>query len=568
LLRPVPNDDVDTDVLDEAVFTTAHPSVDLSEYAIDPGAASLVPEQMCRRHRLLPIGFEDDRLVVAMSDPNNVLAIDDVRTLTGYPLTIVVAPPDEIMEAAGRLSRTEASWASLVAEAEDDADDQDRSVLLEAADEGPIIKLVNLLIGRAVTARASDIHIEPDQRQVRVRYRIDGVLHEVMTLPKAVQAGVCSRIKLMTDMDIAERRIPQDGRAEARAMGESVDLRAATLPTRHGEKVVIRILRKSSVFMGLRELGFSDYNFSRFQHVLHRPHGMILATGPTGSGKTTSLYAALQALNDTAKNIITVEDPVEYDLPGTYQVQVNPKAGLTFASALRAILRSDPDTLLVGEIRDHETARLAIDAALTGHLVLSSLHTNDAPSAITRLSEMGIEPYLVASAISCVIAQRLVRVLCERCKEEFTIDDDVADTFGVERGSVLARPVGCSHCSSTGYRGRTSVHEMMLMDEDIERLTADRAHADRIASTARAHGMTTMFQDARDKVLARITSIEEVGRAVGAPSREQAASASAIPSAAAPALAPPTSPTQLAALQAVLQGAVAGIVQQISTGEQ
>ena len=517
MLRPISNDRITLDA-DDGVLIHHAPAVDLSEVGIDAGAAALVPERMCRRHGLLPIGFEDDRLVVAMSDPNNVLAIDDVRTLTGHAVKIVRAPFEEIVGAINGLTRAEASWATLVAEAEEGSDDHDRTMLLEAADEGPIIKLVNLLIGRAVAARASDIHVEPEKRQVRVRYRIDGVLHEVMTLPKSVQAGICSRIKLMTDMDIAERRLPQDGRTEATALGETVDLRAATLPTMFGEKIVIRILRKSTALMDLRTLGLSEYNFDRLQRALTRTHGMILVTGPTGSGKTTSLYAALHALNEVAKNIITVEDPIEYHLPGAYQVQVNAKAGLTFSSALRAILRSDPDTVLVGEVRDHETARLAIDAALTGHLVLSSLHTNDAPSAMTRLTEMGVEPYLVASAVSCVIGQRLIRVLCDRCKEERQIEDETADELGVSRETIVAKAAGCGHCSGTGYHGRTAVHELMIVDETIERLTADRAHSDRVVSAAREAGMRSMYADAREKVLGKVTSVEEVGRSLGAPS--------------------------------------------------
>ncbi|MFN2615033.1 MAG: GspE/PulE family protein [Actinomycetota bacterium] len=577
-MRPVSDDGTLIDDVVLPQLDLVPERVDLSDYPLDPTAAALVPERMCSRHRLLPIGFEGETLVVAMSDPNNVLAVDDVRTITGLAVKTVSATEQEILEASRRLARTEDSWSNLVAEAEQNEEHwQAPSVLLEAADEGPIIKLVNLLIGRAVTSRASDVHIEPEKRHMRVRYRIDGVLHEVMTLPKSVQPGVVSRLKLMADMDIAERRVPQDGRTELTVMGESVDLRAATLPTMFGEKVVIRILRKSNVLMDLRDLGFSDYNFARFEASLRRPHGMILVTGPTGSGKTTSLYAALHALNDVAKNIITVEDPVEYHLPGAYQVQVNPKAGLTFAAALRSILRSDPDTLLVGEIRDHETAHLAIDAALTGHLVFSSLHTNDAASAVARLTEMGIEPYLVASAVSCVIAQRLVRVLCERCKEPYRVEDDIADQVGIARGTTLARPVGCPHCSDTGYHGRNAVHEVMLVDEDIERLTADRAHADRIGLVARAHGMKTMFEDARQKVVALVTSVEEIARAVGTEpvrSGTPRVEEDLVPPAFDPSkrvplavpvgpVAPVGAPDKLAALQAALQGAITGIARQL-----
>jgi len=379
--------------------------------------------------------------------------------------------------------------------------------------------LVNLLITRAVAERASDIHIEPQERDVRIRNRIDGVLHEVMRSPKSIQSGVISRLKIMADINIAERRVPQDGRVGLVVGGKAIDLRVATLPTVYGEKVVIRILDKSSVLLNLQDLGFADENFTRFESSFKKPYGMLLVTGPTGSGKSTTLYATLNILNKSDRNIITVEDPVEYRLAGVNQIQINQRAGLTFASALRSILRSDPDIVLIGEIRDRETAQISVEAALTGHLVLSTLHTNDAPSAITRLIEMGIEPFLVSSAVDCVLAQRLVRVLCDRCKEPYLPTEEALIEAHIpipEDGDLpkLYRAVGCQNCSKTGYRGRMAVHEVMLKTEEIERLTAERRSAEEIARSARAAGMTTLRDDGVRKVLEGKTSIEEIMRVI------------------------------------------------------
>src|SRR5437867_2513914 len=427
--------------------------VDLTDYQIDPSAAMLIPGQVARRYRALPMAYEDSRLLVAMADPANLFALDDIRTITGMEVQPVVATAADIEAAIRKYSRMDESVQQMASEASATAE-HDLKELEQAAaavEEGPIVKMVNLLISQAITDRASDINIEPMERDVRIRYRIDGVLQEVMRSPKNIQAGLISRLKVMADINIAERRLPQDGRVGLTVGGKTVDLRLATLPTVYGEKIVIRILDKSSVLLKLEELGFQDTSFKRFQEAFTKPYGALLVTGPTGSGKSTTLYATLNILNKPNKNIITVEDPVEYRLSGINQMQMNVRAGLTFASALRSILRADPDIVLVGEIRDRETALIAVEAALTGHLVLSTLHTNDAPSSLPRLVEMGVEPYLVASSIDCVVAQRLARQLCPKCREPYRASPAELESGGFhgflwEVIGALCRPVGCSGC--------------------------------------------------------------------------------------------------------------------------
>ena len=496
------------------------PFMDLADFQIDLTAASLVPHSLAKRYTALPIAFEEETLIVAMSDPGNVFAVDDIRTLTGRDIRIVVSTRTDIADAIERVSRVDAEVGDLAATAAaEEQEIDDVSALKESVDEAPIVKLVNLLITQAVNDRASDIHIEPQERDVRIRYRIDGVLHEVMRSPKSIQNGVLSRLKIMADIDIAERRVPQDGRVGLVVGGKAIDLRVATMPTVHGEKAVIRILDKSHALLNLTDLGFSEQNMERYERSFRKPYGMILVTGPTGSGKSTTLYATLNILNDIDRNIITVEDPVEYRLGGVNQVQMNPKAGLTFASALRSILRSDPDIVLIGEIRDAETAQIAVQAALTGHLVLSTLHTNNTPSAVTRLTEMGIEPFLVSSAVDCVLAQRLVRTLCEKCKEYYQPTAEALKEARVPLlpdGSIprLYRPVGCNSCGNTGYRGRMSVHEVMVMSEDIERMTVERKSSEEIGRLAQEQGMLTLRQDGILKVLEGRTSLEELFRVI------------------------------------------------------
>ncbi len=495
------------------------PFVDLGDTMIDPGAASLIPEQVARRYRALPIGYEGSKLVVAMADPANLFAVDDIRTITGLEVQPVVATAVDIEAAVRKYSHFDESVEQLTSAASEQADEGKELDVAVAVEEGPIVKMVNLLISQALADRASDIHLEPMERDLRIRYRVDGVLHEVMRSPKNIQAGLISRLKVMADINIAERRIPQDGRIGVNVAGRPVDLRVATLPTVYGEKMVIRVLDKSAVLLRLEELGFLESSYRRYQEAFTKPYGAILVTGPTGSGKSTTLYATLNILNKPDRNIITVEDPVEYRLSGVNQVQVHPRAGLTFASALRSILRADPDVILVGEIRDHETALIAVEAALTGHLVLSSMHTNDAPSALPRLVEMGVETYLVASAIDCVVAQRLARKLCKKCRQGYRPEQADLIEAGFPENEwpgiqELFRAKGCASCANTGYRGRLGLYEVMPMSEEIERLIVERSSSDAIRRSAQGAGMITLRQDGLDKVRLGHTSIEEVLRVV------------------------------------------------------
>ncbi|GEK19964.1 GspE/PulE family protein [Cellulomonas xylanilytica] len=497
--------------------------VDLDEFPVDRAAVSLVPGALCRRYTVLPVSLEGGSIVLATADPGNVMAVDDVRSVTNRPVIPVIATHDNLMRAIDRFCRADDEMEDLSsAFNEQNAEpEQDLSKLGEMSvdDDAPIVRYVNLLVTQAITDRASDIHIEPAEHDLRVRYRIDGVLHETQRSPKQIQQGVISRVKIMSDIDIAERRKPQDGRMSVVHNGRKIDLRVATLPTVWGEKIVMRILDNSTASLDLRDLSFLDENYETYKESYTKPYGMILVTGPTGSGKSTTLYATLNAVSKPEINVITVEDPVEYRLPGINQVQVNPKAGLTFAGALRSILRSDPDVVLLGEIRDHETAQIAIEAALTGHLVLSTLHTNDAPSAITRLTEMGIEPFLVGSALDAVVAQRLARRLCGKCKVPYqpSPEEMAAARFPWVPGEPLPelfRPGGCVTCSKTGYRGRLALHEVMRVTEEIERHAVAHSSSADIAATAVAQGMISLRNDGWQKVALGQTSIEEIMRVV------------------------------------------------------
>ena len=493
--------------------------VDLTEVTLDGAALSKVPGSVCRRHSAIPIGFENGRLVVAMSDPANVFAVDDIRSASGMTVVPVVATRTDVQAALDRHYRADGELDELTTAIDTDDDEEDLASIKEVVEDAPIVKFVNLLITQGIQDRASDIHLEPTEHDVRVRFRIDGVLHEVMRSPKSIQSGVISRLKIMADINIAERRIPQDGRLSVTANGQKIDLRVATLPTVWGEKIVLRILDNSTAMLDLADLGFRDFNYERYSASFGKPYGMILVVGPTGSGKSTTLYATVNILNRPEVNIITVEDPVEYRLAGVNQVQTPAKAGLTFAAALRAILRSDPDIVLIGEIRDHETAQIAVESALTGHLVLSTLHTNDAPSAVTRLIEMGIEPFLVGSALDCVLAQRLARRLCPKCKEQYQPTAAALKAAGVvlEKGQPIPkiyRAAGCSVCSRTGYKGRVALHEVLPITERIERLAVERASSAQIATAAREEGMQTLRQDGLAKVLAGVTSLDEILRVV------------------------------------------------------
>ena len=429
----------------------------------------------------------------------------------------VVATKADVTGAINRVHRADGDLDDLTMALEANEEEDDLSNLKDVVEDAPIVKFVNLLITQAIQDRASDIHIEPTERDLRVRFRIDGVLHEIMRSPKNIQSGVISRLKIMADINIAERRIPQDGRLSVNVGGKKIDLRVATLPTVWGEKVVMRVLDNSTAMLRLSDLGFSDSNYERYARSFTKPYGMILVTGPTGSGKSTTLYATLNIVSKPEINVITVEDPVEYRIPGINQVQTNNKAGLTFAGALRSILRSDPDVVLIGEVRDHETAQIAIEAALTGHLVLSTLHTNDAPSAVTRLTEMGVEPFLVGSSLDCILAQRLARRLCPKCREAYTPDPDVLRQarFPWEDGMPLPeifRAVGCSACSKTGYKGRLALHEVMPVSEEIERLTIQRSSSHELQKVAMAEGMRDLRADGLNKAGQGQTSIQEVMR--------------------------------------------------------
>lgn len=495
--------------------------VELTDFIVDMAAVSAVPAEFARRAGILPLAREEDEILVAVAlrQAGDIELKDDLSRLTGARVRFAVANRADIETRINQVYRAEGELHDITSDLEADDDADDLGNLTEVTDEAPVVRFVNLLISQAITDRASDIHIEPTERDLRVRYRIDGVLHDAHRSPKNIQNGVISRLKIMADMNIAERRVPQDGRMSVTHQNRRVDLRIATLPTVWGEKVVARILDTSHTQLGLGDLGFSNENFDRFEASYSKPYGMILATGPTGSGKSTTLYATLNILNRPDVNVITVEDPVEYRLAGINQVQTNAKAGLTFASALRSILRADPDIVLIGEIRDHETAQIAVEAALTGHLVLSTLHTNDAPSAVSRLIEMGIEPFLVGSALDAVLAQRLCRSLCERCKEAYVPDQAELERIGFDWDHdaglpTVYRAAGCGSCSYTGYHGRMALHEVMTVSEEVSRLAVARASTDEIARVARDQGMVTLKADGWDKVRQGRTSIEEILRVV------------------------------------------------------
>jgi type IV pilus assembly protein PilB len=494
--------------------------VDLNEFPIDATATVLLPEALSRRYRAVPIGERDGRLLVAMSDPANVYALDDIRTITGREVQPVVATANDVEQAIQKFAGMDSQVEAMATMASEAVEGENPVDLEEALEDAPIVKLVNAIMTQAVGDRASDVHLEPGERNVRIRFRVDGVLHEPMPpAPKNIQGGLISRLKVMADLNIAEKRVPQDGRISMKVGGRALDLRLATLPTVFGEKVVIRILDKSNALLALEDLGFLEDSYKRFSESFKKPYGAILVTGPTGSGKSTTMYSTLNILNEEAKNIITVEDPVEYRLAGVNQMQVNPKAGLTFASALRSILRADPDIVLIGEIRDRETAVIAIEAALTGHLVLSSLHTNDAPSAITRLVEMDVETFLVASAIDAIVAQRLARKLCERCKVPYQPEQAELLAAGYPDWlwpeiPQLFKSQGCAACANTGYRGRIGLYEVMQMSEEIERLTVERSSADAIRAVAIQQGMMTLRDDGLEKARMGITSLDEVARVV------------------------------------------------------
>ncbi len=491
--------------------------VDLNEFQVDHGAANLVDSGKARRYRTVPIAFTGDRtLLVATADPANVVALDDIRMVTGYEVQRAVASAEDIESVIGQLSRLDESVQEL-----DELEEEDPAQVIElreSADDAPVVKLVHTVIADAVTRGASDIHFEPRQGDMRVRFRIDGVVSDSTTVPRHLVSGLVSRVKIMSDLDIAERRKPQDGRVGLTIDGRRVDLRVATLPVVRGESVVMRILDQGQALTTIDALGMGEKDRALFEaSLLGRTHGAILVTGPTGSGKTTTLYAGLGALNTPDKTLVTIEDPVEYELEGIKQVQVHMKAGLSFAAGLRSMVRADPDVIMVGEIRDLETAQIAIESALTGHLVLSTLHTNDAPMAAARLIEMGIEPFLVASGIECVVAQRLARRLCD-CKVPVKLSKEVLQSNGFDPkdGPLEAfEPGKCVRCGGTGYRGRIGVYQVLRITDPIRSLILEKGSPERITTLGIEEGMGTLRQDGFEKVRKGITSMAEVLRVAG-----------------------------------------------------
>lgn len=493
--------------------------VSLEEYEVDSTAATMVDPDSARRYQSMPIGFDNGRLVVAMMHPNDIVTIDDLRLITGYEVKPVCVSDSELKVAIDQYARSTADIESRV----DEEDQQDAAQASEdiqsAVGDKPAVQLANMIFNQAIRNAASDVHIEPQEKKLRVRFRIDGVLHEVMHPPVRMHPSLVSRIKVIAGMDIANRRSPQDGRTTLKMDGRVIDFRVAALPSAYGEKLTLRLLDRSARLITLPELGFPETQLKKFRSSIKLPYGCILVTGPTGSGKSTTLYAALSELNSVEKNIITVEDPIEYRMDGINQVQVNSRAGLTFATGLRSILRNDPDIIMIGEIRDQETARIAVESALTGHLVLSTLHTNDAAGAITRLGDMGIEPYLTASAVNAILAQRLVRVLCKQCRKSYTISREELHKSipdfpfkKDEKEITLYQHVGCLRCSNTGYSGRIGVYELMRVTDNIKHLTLKNASTNEITKTAVKEGMITLRRDGFIKVREGTTTIEEALR--------------------------------------------------------
>lgn len=491
----------------------------INNTGIDMSCANLISPETALKYKLIPIGMKDGKLLVAMHNPNDIIAIDDIQILTKMEVKPVVVPDNELTALLEQFSNLNKN----VEKHDEDEIDQNETDSIEddSSSEKPAVQLVNQVMNYAVKSAASDIHIEPQEKFTRIRFRIDGVLHEIMEQPLKLHASVASRIKVMGGMDIAERRIPQDGRITLKVEDKTVDIRVATLPSAYGEKITMRLINRTSKMITLEQLGFPELHLKRYNETMHLPYGFILITGPTGSGKSTTLYATLAEINSPDKNIITLEDPIERRMAGLNQIQMNAKAGMTFASGLRSILRSDPDIIMVGEIRDKETAKIAVESALTGHLVLSTLHTNDAPGAVTRLGEMGVEPFLTASSLVGVIAQRLIRVLCPACKRQYTISrrdllSNLPD-FPIaphEEEIALYKPGGCLSCNNTGYKGRKGVYEFLRVSENIQKLILERASTTLIRDVAVSEGMNTLKQDGLQKVRFGLTSIEELLRVV------------------------------------------------------
>jgi type IV pilus assembly protein PilB len=501
------------------------PSINLDEFEIDQAVIALIPEDVASKHNVIPVNRAGSTLILATADPSNIFALDDIKFLTGYNIQPVVAAEDAIKRAVDKYYDQSTSLEEVMGDFDDsdidlvhDSDDVDVNELAKASEDAPVVKLVNLILTDAVKKVASDVHIEPYERSFRVRYRIDGVLYEAMKPPMKLKAAIISRVKIMAELDIAERRLPQDGRIKLKlGRGREMDFRVSVLPTLFGEKVVLRLLDKSNLQLDMTKLGFEEGQLKVFKAAIHQPFGMVLVTGPTGSGKTTTLYSALSELNKISDNLSTAEDPVEFNLPGINQVQIHEEIGLNFAAALRSFLRQDPDIIMVGEIRDFETAEIAVKAALTGHMVLSTLHTNDAPSTVNRLLNMGIEPFLVASSVNCIVAQRLARRVCEDCREN---DPEVDQAALIEAGmpealakkTVPVRGSGCRNCSETGYRGRVALYEVMELRDELKEFVLNGASALELKREAVRLGMSSLRQSALRKLAEGITTLAEVLR--------------------------------------------------------
>lgn len=493
------------------------PFMDLSGYIIDSALIKLVPEKLAKRFKAVPLFKIGSSLTVAMTDPKDIIALDELRKVSKMDtIEPVLATEKGIQRIFDSYYGVAGSIDEIVKLLDKDLGGDTvvarKDMLKEAAEEAPVIKLVNVMILEAVKDRASDIHIEPEEEILRVRYRIDGILHEVNTLPKKLHRAIASRVKILSQLDIAESRKPQDGRIRLRIEDRNLDIRVSTFPTIHGENIVMRLLDRASVLLGLSDLGLAKNELVEFEKLIKRPNGIILVTGPTGCGKTTTLYAALTTINSMDKNIITIEDPVEYELPLIRQTSINPKAGITFANGLRSILRQDPDVIMVGEIRDKDTVEISIQAALTGHMVLSTLHTNDAPSALTRLVDMGVEPFLISSSIIGVVAQRLVRKICEKCKEKYTPEDAVLKDLEIQEKVSFYRGKGCNKCKKTGYAGRIGIYEFFMISDEIKKMVNSKASVDEIRKKAIEGGMKTLRADGLEKVKQGITTADDVLR--------------------------------------------------------
>lgn len=506
----------ESEILQVLEFQLGVPFLDLNSFQPDKKVVNLISESVARKHNIIPVEIKFNKILLAMSDPLDILAIDDVKIITGFDVQIAIASKNDIQNAINRYYDESEEAEKAVKEFSEELASQEQESSIEIDDgnvaNAPMVRLVNSIIIQAAKMKASDIHIEPFDKVVRIRFRIDGDLKEIMAPSKATHLPLVTRIKIMSKLDIAERRIPQDGRVETVIDGNAIDLRVSILPTVYGEKVVIRLLYRNSIMLTKEQLGFSQYNLQLFDKIIKSPEGIILVTGPTGSGKSTTLYTVLRELNDIKKNIITVEDPVEYRLGGVNQVQVNVKAGMTFASGLRSILRQDPDIIMVGEIRDAETAEIAVRAAITGHLVLSTLHTNDTASTVARLEDMGIEPYMVSTSVVGIMAQRLVKRLCKKCKQDRETTIEEMKLLGINKPATISHAIGCNQCNNTGYSGRIAIHEILVIDNEIKGMISTNKNSDMIKEAAKRKGMKTLNDSAKNLVLNQITTIEEMLR--------------------------------------------------------